>query len=257
MRVVILAGGHGTRLAEETVIKPKPLVEIGGKPIIWHIMHIYATHGHREFIVACGYKGEMLKEYFSRFYLHDADLIVDLSTGTEDLHNHRGPDWRVCLLDTGLSTETGGRLKRLTEWLSTEGFMLTYGDGVGNIDITALLSFHRRHGRLATVTAVRPPARYGGLVLKGDEVTEFSEKPQVGEGWINGGFMVLEPGVLGYIKGDDTILEREPMERLAADGQLMAFKHNGFWQHMDKISENKYLEEIWRSGQVPWKVWST
>ena len=255
MKVVILAGGHGTRLAEETVVKPKPMIEIGGKPIIWHIMSIYAAHGFADFIVACGYKGEILKEYFSHFYLHHVDITLDLSTGTEDVHNRRGPDWRVSLVDTGLATQTGGRVKRLREWIGNKTFMLTYGDGVGNVDITALLAFHKSHRRLATVTAVRPPARFGGLVFNGDQVVEFSEKPQVGEGWINGGFMVLEPEVLDYIKGDETILEREPLERLAADGQLVAFRHEGFWQPMDTFREKQFLEELWRSGKAPWMVW--
>ena len=255
MKVVILAGGHGTRLAEETVVKPKPMIEIGGKPIIWHIMSIYASHGYADFIVACGYKGEILKEYFSHFYLHHADVTLDLSKGTEDVHNRRGPDWRVSLVDTGLATQTGGRVKRLREWIGNKTFMLTYGDGVGNVDITALLAFHKSHRRLATVTAVRPPARFGGLVFNADQVIEFSEKPQVGEGWINGGFMVLEPAVLDYIKGDETILEREPLERLAADGQLMAFRHESFWQPMDTLREKHLLEELWQNGKAPWKVW--
>jgi len=255
MKVVILAGGHGTRLAEETVVKPKPMIEIGGKPIIWHIMSIYAAHGFADFIVACGYKGEILKEYFSHFYLHHVDITLDLSKGTEDVQSRRGPDWRVSLVDTGLATQTGGRVKRLREWIGNKTFMLTYGDGVGNVDITALLAFHKSHRRLATVTAVRPPARFGGLVFNGDQVVEFSEKPQVGEGWINGGFMVLEPEVLDYIKGDETILEREPLESLAADGQLMAFRHEGFWQPMDTFREKQLLEELWRSGKAPWKVW--
>ena len=255
MKVVILAGGHGTRLAEETVVKPKPMIEIGGKPIIWHIMSIYAAHGFADFIVACGYKGEILKEYFSHFYLHHVDITLDLSKGTEDVQSRRGPDWRVSLVDTGLATQTGGRVKRLREWIGNKTFMLTYGDGVGNVDITALLAFHKSHRRLATVTAVRPPARFGGLVFNGDQVVEFSEKPQVGEGWINGGFMVLEPEVLDYIKGDETILEREPLERLAADGQLVAFRHEGFWQPMDTFREKQLLEELWRSGKAPWMVW--
>ena len=255
MKVVILAGGLGTRLTEETVIKPKPMIEIGGKPIIWHIMSIYATYGFKDFIVACGYKAEVLKQYFSHFYLNHADITLHLSKGTEHLLNHRGPDWRVSLVDTGLATQTGGRIKRLREWIGKETFMMTYGDGVGDVDIKGLLAFHKAHRRLATVTAVRPPARFGALVFNGDQVVECSEKPQVGEGWINGGFMVLEPGVLDYIKGDEAIFEREPMEQLARDGNMMAFRHEGFWQPMDTLREKHLLGDLWQSGKAPWKVW--
>lgn len=255
MKVVILAGGLGTRLAEDTAVKPKPMVEIGGKPMIWHIMNLYASHGHKEFIVACGYKGEMIKEYFSRFYLHHADVTIDLGKKDEAIHNHRGPDWRVSLVDTGVATQTGGRIKRLQSWIGVNTYMMTYGDGVGNVDIEALVAFHKAHGRLATVTAVRPPARFGGLVFDGDQVVKFSEKPQIGEGWINGGFMVLESGVFDFIKGDETAFEREPMERLAAEGQLMAYRHDGFWQPMDTLREKQILEELWQSGKAPWKVW--
>lgn len=255
MKVVILAGGLGTRLAEETLIKPKPMVEIGGKPILWHIMNIYGAHGFKDFIVACGYKGEIIKEYFSRFYLHHADVTFDLGQRTETIHNHNGPDWRISLIDTGLTTQTGGRIKRLQRWIDPETFMMTYGDGVGNVNISALLAFHKSHGRLATVTAVRPPSRFGGLVFNGDQIVEFSEKPQVAEGWINGGFMVLEPGVFDFIKGDETPFERESMERLAAEGQLMAFRHEGFWQPMDTIREKQLLETLWNSERAPWKIW--
>jgi glucose-1-phosphate cytidylyltransferase len=254
MKVVILAGGLGTRLAEETVVTPKPMIEIGGKPILWHIMNVYSAHGFKDFVIACGYKGEAIKEYFSHFYLHHADITLDLGKGTEAVHNHRGPDWRVSLIDTGFSTQTGGRIKRLRPWIGDETFMMTYGDGVGSVDISALLAFHKSHQRMATVTAVRPPARFGGLVFSGNQIVEFSEKPQIGEGWINGGFMVLEPGVLDYINGDGTIFEREPMERLAADGQMMAFRHEGFWQPMDTLREKHLLEELWQSGKAPWKV---
>lgn len=255
MKVVILAGGLGTRLAEDTAVKPKPMVEIGGKPILWHIMNIYAAHGFRDFIVACGYKGELIKEYFSHFYLHHADVTFDLREGGEAVQNRRGPDWRVSLTDTGVRTQTGGRIKRLQPWIGVECFMMTYGDGVGNVNLENLVKFHRAHGRLATVTAVRPPSRFGGLVFNGDQVIEFSEKPQIGEGWINGGFMVLEPGVFDFIKGDETAFEREPMERLAAEGQLMAYRHQGFWQPMDTLREKQLLEELWQSGKAPWKVW--
>jgi glucose-1-phosphate cytidylyltransferase len=255
MKTVILAGGLGSRLAEETVVRPKPMVEIGGRPILWHIMNIYAAHGFSDFVVACGYKGEVIKEYFSNFYLHDADVCVHLRDGRVELHNNRGPDWRVTLVDTGLHTSTGGRIRRLRPWLNEEPFLMTYGDGVGSVDIGAVVAAHRAHRRTATITAVRPPARFGGLEFHGDQVVNFREKPQIGEGWINGGFMVLEPAVHDYIDGDDTLFEKEPLERLAADGQLMAFRHEGFWQPMDTLREKHLLEELWKSGDAPWKVW--
>ncbi|RMD63771.1 glucose-1-phosphate cytidylyltransferase, partial [Candidatus Parcubacteria bacterium] len=217
MKAVILAGGLGTRLSEETTVKPKPMVEIGGRPILWHIMNIYAASGIDEFCIACGYKGEVIKEYFANFHLHLADVSVDLGKGKVTFHNSRAPDWKVHLIDTGAQTQTGGRLLRLKPWLN-ETFMMTYGDGVADVDVKTLLRFHRSHGKLATITAVRPPARFGGLSFEGDRVVEFIEKPQIGEGWINGGFMVLEPAVLDYIDGDDCIFEREPLERLAEEG---------------------------------------
>lgn len=256
MKVVILAGGMGTRLAEETAVRPKPMVEIGGRPILWHIMGIYAAQGFSEFVVACGYKGEMIKEYFANFALHAADVSIEMATGRVDLHNQRSPNWQVNLIDTGLSTQSGGRIKRLAKWLNGETFLMTYGDGVGDIDVKALLGFHRSHGKLATLSAVRPPARFGGLEFNGDQVVRFAEKPQIGEGWINGGFMVLEPQVLDYIEGDDTVFEREPMERLAADGQMMAYRHEGFWQPMDTLREKRLLEDMWQSGHAPWKIWN-
>ncbi|RMD58585.1 glucose-1-phosphate cytidylyltransferase [Candidatus Parcubacteria bacterium] len=255
MRVVILAGGLGSRLAEETSERPKPMVEIGGKPIIWHIMNIYAAGGINEFCIACGYKGEVIKEYFANFHLHLADISVDMVNGNVEFHNSRAPDLRLHLIDTGVQTQTGGRLLRMKPWLS-ETFMMTYGDGVADVDVRELLQFHRSHGKLATITAVRPPARFGGLRFEGNRVAEFIEKPQIGEGWINGGFMVLEPAVLDYIHGDDCIFEREPLERLAVEGELMAYRHEGFWQPMDTLREKHLLEEFWRSGQAPWKVWS-
>lgn len=257
MKVVILAGGLGTRLAEETIIRPKPMVEIGGRPVLWHIMNIYAVYGFNDFVIACGYKGEYIKEYFRDFYMHNADIIVDLKRGVVDVHNNRGPDWKITLIDTGVKTQTGGRLKRLQRWLGNQTFMMTYGDGVGDVDIRALVEFHRSHGRLATITAVRPPARFGGLEFNGDQIVRFSEKPQIGEGWINGGFMVLEAGVLDYIDGDESILEKKPMERLADDGQMMAYRHEGFWQPMDTLREKQMLEELWQSGKAPWKVWQS
>jgi len=255
MKTVILAGGLGTRLSEETALRPKPMVEIGGQPILWHILNIYAAHGFKEFVIASGYKGDMIKEYFANYRLRSADITVDLRTGGVDLQNNRTPDWRVTVADTGVATQTGGRVKRLQPWLANETFMLTYGDGVGDIDIKALVAFHRRHGHLATITAVRPPARFGGLTFEGDRVPVFSEKPQIGEGWINGGFMVLEPGVLDYLPNDEAVLERAALERLATDGELFAYKHAGFWQPMDTLREKQMLENLWGSGKAPWKVW--
>jgi glucose-1-phosphate cytidylyltransferase len=254
MKTVILAGGRGTRLAEETSARPKPMVEIGGKPILWHIMQLYADHGFKEFLVACGYKGEMIKEYFRNVYLHNSDYVIDLRDGALNVVNGAGIDWRVGVIDTGLDTQTGGRVRRLRSWVGDATFMVTYGDGIGNVDIHALVEFHRSHGRLATVTAVRPPARFGALVLSGDQVVEFTEKPQVGEGWINGGFFVFEPRVLDYLDGDECILEREPLERLADERQLMAFGHEGFWQPMDTVREKELLESLWQSGNAPWKA---
>ena len=255
MKIVILAGGRGTRLSEETVARPKPMVEIGGKPILWHIMNIYASYGYKDFLVACGYKGEMIKDYFHNFFIRNSDYIVDLRDGSLNVVNGSGLDWRIGVIDTGLDTVTGGRILRLNKWIGKETFMVTYGDGLGDIDIRSLVAFHQAHGRLATVTGVRPPARFGGLILNGDAVCEFSEKPQTGEGWINGGFFVFEPGVLGYMTGDGTILEREPLERLAAGKQLMAFCHGGFWQPMDTLRDKELLESLWASGKAPWKTW--
>ncbi len=252
-KVVILAGGRGTRIAEETSTRPKPMVEIGGKPMIWHIMSIYAAHGYTEFLVACGYKGEFIKEYFRNAYLHNADFEIDHKDGALNVMNGSPIDWKVGLVDTGLDTMTGGRIRRLEPWVGRKTFMATYGDGLASIDIRALMDFHRNHGRAATVTAVRPPARFGGLVLDGDAVGTFSEKPQTGEGWINGGFFVFEPEVFEYLDSDDSILEREPLERLAADDQLMAFRHEGFWQPMDTLREKELLESLWASGKAPWK----
>ena len=257
MKAVILAGGLGSRLSEETVARPKPMVEIGGKPMLWHIMNIYAAHGVHEFVVALGYRGEVVKEYFLNFYAINNDISIDLSQGTTTVHHGKQPHWKVHLVDTGLHTQTGGRLARLHDWLGDDDtFMMTYGDGLANVDLTALMGFHGAHGKLATVTTVRPPARFGGIVFAGDQVSEFTEKPQVGEGWINGGFFVLNRGVLDYIEGDATIWERAPLERLAANGELMAHRHEGFWQPMDTLRERHLLEELWASGRAPWKVWS-
>lgn len=256
MKAVILAGGLGTRLSEETTLKPKPMVEVGGKPILWHIMNIYAASDVSEFVIACGYKGDVIKEYFANFHLHNSDISLDLATGKIDLHNSRAPDWKLDLIDTGATTQTGGRIKRVADWLGGETFMATYGDGVGDIDVSQLLAFHRSHGKLATITAVRPPARFGGLEFKGERVVRFHEKPQIGEGWINGGYMVFEPEVLEYIKDDSTILEHDPLEKLAEDGELMAYRHDGYWQPMDTLREKQLLEELWSSGDAPWKVWN-
>ncbi len=255
MKVIILAGGLGTRLAEETTTRPKPMVEIGGYPILWHILNIYASQGIKDFLIACGYRGEMIKDYFHNFSIRNSDYLIDFSNGSHTTIHPCKADWRVALIDTGLRTMTGGRIRRLKTQVCGQTFMATYGDSLGDIDIRALLDFHRSHGRLATVTAVRPPARFGGLTLDGDAVCEFSEKPQTGEGWINGGFFVFEPEVLDYIEGDSTILEREPLERLASEGELMAFRHTGFWQPMDTLREKQLLESLWAGGNAPWKVW--
>jgi glucose-1-phosphate cytidylyltransferase len=254
MQVVILAGGLGTRLAEETSVRPKPMVEVGGHPLLWHILNIYGVHGCKDFLVACGYKGEQIKEYFCNFRNRNCDISVDLRSGTVDLHDNRTPDWNVTLVDTGTETQTGGRVKRMKPFIRGT-FMMTYGDGVGDVDVTKLLAFHKAQGKLATLTAVRPPARFGGLVFEGDGVIEFSEKPQIGEGWINGGYMVLEPAVFQYIEGDETIFERGPLERLAQDRQLAAYRHDGFWQPMDTLREKHLLESLWQSGRAPWKTW--
>jgi len=254
MKVIILAGGRGTRLAEETVTRPKPMVEIGGRPMLWHLMQVYAAHGHRDFLIACGYKGEMIKDYFHSYAQYHNDSIIDLGTGEQTVLNRHALDWRVGLIDTGLDTMTGGRILRLRPHV--EGtFMVTYGDGLGNVDITALLAFHRAHGKLATVTAVRPPARFGDLEMEGDRVRTFTEKPQAAEGWINGGFFVFEAGLFDYLDGDEMSLERQPLDRIARAGQLMAYRHHGFWQPMDTIRERELLESLWASGQAPWKIW--
>src|SRR5215471_1107516 len=255
MQVVILAGGRGTRLAEETSTRPKPMVEIGGKPILWHIMKMYASHGFKSFLMACGYKCEMIKEYFHNYFINTSDYFLDLKDGSRKIINSNGIDWRIGVIDTGLETMTGGRILRLRKWIENKPFMVTYGDGLGDVDIRSLVEFHQTHGKLATVTAVHPPARFGDLTLDKDSVRQFSEKPQTAEGWINGGFFVFEPRVFDYIADDQTSLEREPLERLAADGELMAFRHTGFWQPMDTLREKELLESLWSSGKAPWKRW--
>ena len=254
MKVVILAGGLGTRLAEETTVRPKPMVEIGGRPILDHIMRWYASFGHKEFVVALGYKGEQIKSYFLNYYSLNSDISVSLKDGSFTARETHRDDWLVHLAETGDATMTGGRLKRLRRWLTDDTFMMTYGDGLSNVDIGKLVAFHQAHGKLATVTAARPPARFGGLLFDGDRITQFQEKPQTGEGWINGGFFVLNKKVLDYIEDDTTFWERGPLERLAAEGELMAYRHEGFWQPMDTIREKQLLEELWQSGDAPWKV---
>jgi glucose-1-phosphate cytidylyltransferase len=257
MKVAILAGGVGSRIQEETELKPKPMVEIGGRPILWHIMKIYAHQGFNDFVVALGYKGDYVKRYMVEYASLEGDLTVGTRVGRVEMHgNGDRDDWQIALVDTGQTTNKGGRIKRLAPYLGEETFMMTWGDGVSDIDLRRLLEFHRSHGKLATLTAVRPPARFGHIELSGDVVTEFSEKPQAREGWINGAFFVLEPQVLDYIDGDETEWEKEPLERLAADGQLMAYRHEGYWQCMDTLRERKLLEQLWDSGRAPWKVWA-
>ena len=255
MKVVILAGGLGTRLAEETEVRPKPMVEIGGRPILWHIMKHYAHYGFKEFVVALGYKGDLVKHYFLDYYNLNGSMTIDLSTGRVESLRRSPEDWTVHLVDTGMETGTGGRVKRLEAWLRGGTFMLTYGDGVSDVDLVELLRFHRSHGRMATVTAVRPPARFGGITFDGDLVAGFTEKPQIGEGWINGGFMVLEPQVLDYLDGDASALEVDGLERLAKQGQLAAYRHDRFWQCMDTLRDKRLLESLWQQGAAPWKVW--
>jgi glucose-1-phosphate cytidylyltransferase len=256
MKVVILAGGLGTRLAEETDVKPKPMVEIGGRPILWHILKLYAYYGFNEFLIGLGYKGDVIKHFFYDYSSLNGDMTVHTSRGAVERHRREGDDWTVHLIDTGQDTATGGRVKRLEPWLKNGAFMLTYGDGVSDIDLRNLLKFHQSHGRIATISAVRPPSRFGGIVFEGDLVSEFSEKPQIGEGWINGGFMVLEPEIFKYLDNDQSILERDGLERLAADGQLVAFRHDSFWQCMDNLREKRLLEKLWQEGKAPWKVWA-
>ena len=256
MKAVILAGGLGTRLAEETHLRPKPMVEVGGKPILWHIMKIYASHGVNDFIVCCGYRGYFIKEYFANYFLHSSDVTIDLSSNEIQVHERRAEPWKVTLIDTGENTMTGGRLKRVAHHLAgEEAFCFTYGDGVTDIDIAAQLAFHRKHGRLATVTAVRPPGRYGALDTTGGRVNGFTEKPRGDGALINGGFFVLSPNVIPYIAEDSTSWEAAPLETLASEGELMAFEHLGFWQPMDTLREKTLLEDLWNSGRAPWKTW--
>jgi glucose-1-phosphate cytidylyltransferase len=256
MKAVILAGGFGTRLSEETTIRPKPMVEIGGKPILWHIMNIYASCNVTEFIIALGYKAEVIKEYFLNFYALNNDISIDLANGKTIIHEGKQPNWKVHLVDTGLHTQTGGRLKRLQKWFDKdETFLFTYGDGVADLDIETVVKFHHSHGKLATVTTVRTPARFGRAAFEGDRICDFNEKPQSGEGWINGGFFVLNSKAIDYIEGDDTPWEKKPLEGLAKDGQMMGYRHYGFWSCMDTLWEKNNLEELWSSKKAPWKIW--
>ena len=255
MKVAILAGGLGTRLSEETTLKPKPMVEVGGKPILWHIMNIYAAYGYKEFVIALGYKGEIIKDYFLNYHYYSRSLTVQLKTGDVKMHNDKGEDWIVHLLDTGTDTNTGGRVKRVAEFIGNEPFMLTYGDGVSNVNIPHLIEFHKNLNKLVTLTAVRPPARFGQMVIEDHRVVQFQEKPQIGEGWINGGYMVFEPGVFKYLLGDSTVLEAHVLEALAREGELMAYRHENFWQCMDTLRDKRYLEGLWDRGEAPWKVW--
>ncbi len=259
MKAVLLAGGLGTRLSEETSVKPKPMVEIGGMPILWHIMKTYYAHGVDEFIICCGYKGYVIKEYFANYWLHRSDVTFSYDGRDTDvkIHNNGAEKWKVTLVDTGELTLTGGRIKRVKEYIDDETFFLTYGDGVGDIDIRASLEFHRSHGKLATLTAVQPPGRFGAFTLDNDNPTieHFHEKPEGGDAWINGGYFVLEPDVIDYIDGDETVWEQEPLSRLAREGQLQAFRHLGFWQPMDTLRDKNHLEKLWAGGNAPWKVW--
>lgn len=256
MKAVLLAGGLGTRLSEETSMRPKPMVEVGGRPILWHIMKMYSAYGIHDFVVCLGYKGYVIKEYFANYFLHMSDVTFDMSHNRMHVHNNNAEPWRVTLVDTGDSSMTGGRLKRVQPYLKDEDmFCFTYGDGVGDIDIGKTLSFHKEHGKLATMTATQPPGRFGALGMEGDAIRAFQEKPSGDGGWINGGFFVLSPKVIDYIDDDASIWEREPLERLAAEGELMAYKHGGFWQPMDTLRDKHHLEDLWQSGKAPWKTW--
>ena len=257
MKAVILAGGLGTRLSEETIIKPKPMVEIGGMPILWHIMKLYSTYDINEFVICLGYKGYIIKEFFSNYFLHMSDVTFDMKENSIEIHQKKAEPWRVTLVDTGLNTMTGGRLRRVREYLDNDDvFCLTYGDGVADINLKALLDSHTKSGRLATVTAVQPPGRFGALEYKGDQVLSFQEKPQGDGAWINGGFFLLSPQVLDYIPGDDSLWEKEPVSKLAEDQQMSIYFHNGFWQPMDTYQESQHLNRLWSEGKAPWKVWA-
>ncbi|MEG3167933.1 glucose-1-phosphate cytidylyltransferase [Sphingomonas sp. LB3N6] len=256
MKAVILAGGLGTRFAEETSLRPKPMIEIGGRPILWHIMKIYAAHGVTEFIICCGYKGYVIKEYFANYFLHMSDVTFDMKANEMIVHEKRAEPWKVTLIDTGDDSMTGGRLKRVADYVKDEEFFFfTYGDGVADIDITKSIEFHRSHGKAATLTATYPPGRFGALQIEGGQITEFLEKPQGDGGMINGGYFVLSPKVLDYLKDDSTTWEQEPLRTLATDGELMAYEHHGFWQPMDTLRDKQHLESLWQSGKAPWRIW--
>lgn len=256
MKAIILAGGLGTRLSEETSLRPKPMIEIGGKPILWHIMKSYSHHGINEFIICCGYKGYVIKEYFANYFLHTSDVTFDMQRNEMEVHARNAEPWKVTLVDTGAETLTGGRLKRVQDYVKNEeAFCFTYGDGVSNVNIGELIKFHKSHGKLATLTATQPPGRFGAIDFSGSQINSFQEKPQGDGAWINGGFFVLSPQVIDYIKDDTTTWEKEPMERLASDGQLQSFFHNGFWQPMDTLRDKIHLEDLWQAGVAPWKTW--
>jgi glucose-1-phosphate cytidylyltransferase len=255
MKAVILAGGAGTRLSEVTVTRPKPMVEIGGKPMLWHIMKIYSAYDIQDFVICLGYKGYIIKEYFSNYFLHMSDVTIDMKNNRMEVHQKNAEPWRVTLVDTGDRTMTGGRIKRIQPYLDNEDFCCTYGDGVGDINIAKLIAFHRSQGRLASLTATQPPGRFGTLKLNQNQVVDFQEKPKGDGGWINGGFFVLSPKAIDYIDGDDIAWERQPMEKLAKDGQLSVYRHDGFWQPMDTLRDKTYLEKLWDSGKAPWKTW--
>jgi glucose-1-phosphate cytidylyltransferase len=255
MKAVILAGGLGTRISEETYLKPKPMIEIGGRPILWHILKLYSTHGINDFVICCGYRGYVIKEYFANYFLHMSDVTFDMKHNAMEVHQKNAEPWKVTVVDTGEETLTGGRLKRVAPYIGDETFCFTYGDGVGDVDVTAAIKAHKASCKKATVTAVQPAGRFGMLDLDGTSVTGFIEKPEGDGGWINGGFFVLEPSVLDFIEGDSTIWEREPLQRLAAEGQLQGFQHRGFWQPMDTLRDKQHLEELWQSGKAPWKTW--
>lgn len=255
MKAILLAGGLGTRISEESISRPKPMIEIGGKPILWHIMKMYSAHGINDFLVCCGYKGYVIKEYFANYFLHQSDVTIDLANNSIEVHHKKAEPWKVTLVDTGEETQTGGRLKRVADYIDGD-FCMTYGDGLGSIDLTALVKFHHSHGRLATMTAVQPPGRFGALQLKGTEIQTFLEKPQGDGGWINGGFFVLNPKALKQITSDNTLWEQEPLQNLAKQGELQAFFHSGFWQPMDTLRDKNHLESLWASGKAPWKMWA-